>query len=598
MSRRPRTVALLTLAWAAVAAVLAGVAVVASGLVSVSAVPPHFPLTRLALQVASDRSIAVHAASYTAPADFLSDGRVALGARHYANECSKCHGAPGLGQNPVPLSMRPRPPYLPAVVGNFDDAELFWVVKNGIRFTGMPAWPAEGRDDEIWSVVAFLHRMPAMSTEDYLAMVTPPGDAPTLAYGAPGPSRPAEIPPGSGPTENHGYFVPTSGFVNADYPLSIETCAACHGLDGRGAPTLGEAPNLSIQDQDYLAASLRAFATGERRSGFMEPVAASLSDSQITGLARYFADQPARPAATGGRDLDRLALGQTIAREGVPARALPACLDCHERNEAVDAPIEVPRLSGQSEPYLERQLMAFADGGRGATEVYNPMPGEVHGLTAEEMKAVAAYFAAQPPSGPERAAAEATAPAPEPAVYGSLCVACHRPDAVGSGSGTYPNLTLQTAPYVEQALYAYRTGERANLLMDEAAHTLDDGQIRALADYLGGLEPVTPPAETSEEAVARGAEIARNGVPETSVPACLTCHGPRSTALLPLTARLHGQHARYLAQKLDDYAASDQGEGGSLINPMPGIARGLTDAQRADVAAWFAAQTPLPKDHG
>ena len=121
---------------------------------------------------------------------------------------------------------------------------------------------------------------------------------------------------------------------------------------------------------------------------------------------------------------------------------------------------------------------------------------------------------------------------------------------------------------------------------------------RILSAQTPGQNPGASASLRASTTVARGAEIARNGVPETSVPACLTCHGPRSTALLPLTARLHGQHARYLAQKLDDYAASDQGEGGSLINPMPGIARGLTDAQRADVAAWFAAQTPLPKDHG
>ena len=75
--------------------------------------------------------------------DLADPGLIRLGAGHYANTCASCHGGPGLGQSPLALTMRPSPQHLPAVVGQFTDAELFWIVREGVRFSPMPAWPAE-----------------------------------------------------------------------------------------------------------------------------------------------------------------------------------------------------------------------------------------------------------------------------------------------------------------------------------------------------------------------------------------------------------------------------------------------------------------------
>ena len=86
------------------------------GGVIVSARPPHIPAVALALHYAFERSVAAEASGIEPPDDLMAKGRVLLGAQHFANECVTCHGAPGLGQNPVAPSMRPRPQYLPAVV--------------------------------------------------------------------------------------------------------------------------------------------------------------------------------------------------------------------------------------------------------------------------------------------------------------------------------------------------------------------------------------------------------------------------------------------------------------------------------------------------
>ena len=70
----------------------------------------------------------------TPPADLSSPARVAPGVPHDANVRSCCHGGPDLGQSPIALSMRPRPQHLTAVVDQFNVAQLFAVLRDGVRF--------------------------------------------------------------------------------------------------------------------------------------------------------------------------------------------------------------------------------------------------------------------------------------------------------------------------------------------------------------------------------------------------------------------------------------------------------------------------------
>ena len=68
--------------------------------------------------------------------------------------------------------MTPPPPFLPEKVPQWQPHELFWIVRHGVKFTGMPAWPALGRTDEVWAMVAFLRRLPEMEPEAYRALAT------------------------------------------------------------------------------------------------------------------------------------------------------------------------------------------------------------------------------------------------------------------------------------------------------------------------------------------------------------------------------------------------------------------------------------------
>ena len=102
-------------------------------------------------------------------------GQVALGAVHYADGCAPCHGAPGEPRSPLMLAMTPPPPWLPRVIPTWDTEALFWIVRHGVKYSGMPAWPAQARADEVWAVVAFLRALPDLDAATYRRLVVGPG---------------------------------------------------------------------------------------------------------------------------------------------------------------------------------------------------------------------------------------------------------------------------------------------------------------------------------------------------------------------------------------------------------------------------------------
>ena len=96
---------------------------------------------------------------------------VQAGAKAFAEHgCATCHGAPGVNWAKFSEGLHPDPPDLKDVVDQLSPAQLFWVVKNGINMTGMPSFAQAGaKDDEIWSIVAFLKKLPSVSEADYKA---------------------------------------------------------------------------------------------------------------------------------------------------------------------------------------------------------------------------------------------------------------------------------------------------------------------------------------------------------------------------------------------------------------------------------------------
>jgi mono/diheme cytochrome c family protein len=96
---------------------------------------------------------------------------VQAGARAFATRgCTDCHGGPGVEWEKFSEGMHPDPPDLKDVVKERRPNELFWVIKNGINMTGMPSFgKIEVPDKEIWTIVAFLKKLPNVSEADYKA---------------------------------------------------------------------------------------------------------------------------------------------------------------------------------------------------------------------------------------------------------------------------------------------------------------------------------------------------------------------------------------------------------------------------------------------
>ena len=113
-------------------------------------------------------------ANDTPPATLNDPATIRAGARAFAERgCVNCHGGPGAQWAKFSEGLNPGPPDLKDVVGDSQPRELFWVVKNGIKMTGMPSFGTVGvPDQEIWTIVGFLKKLPTVSDADFKAWST------------------------------------------------------------------------------------------------------------------------------------------------------------------------------------------------------------------------------------------------------------------------------------------------------------------------------------------------------------------------------------------------------------------------------------------
>lgn len=109
------------------------------------------------------------------------------GSRLYQSHCAQCHGGPGVAPEPFAMGMTPVPLSLVQTAREWAVSEIYWAVKHGIKMTGMPAWEFRFNPTELWSVVAFVTCLPALSPKNYQAImiddVTPEvGGIPLSSY--------------------------------------------------------------------------------------------------------------------------------------------------------------------------------------------------------------------------------------------------------------------------------------------------------------------------------------------------------------------------------------------------------------------------------
>lgn len=141
-----------------------------SGFYSIAANEPHIRPFQWAAQTMSRRSIQRHAANVEARSlrdpDLIRRGLVI-----YQQECRTCHGAPGVESPLIGRGMNPTPTRLAVHASDWSDRELYWIIRNGIKMAGMPAFIHGLSDDDIWAATAFARRLPDLTEEEYARML-------------------------------------------------------------------------------------------------------------------------------------------------------------------------------------------------------------------------------------------------------------------------------------------------------------------------------------------------------------------------------------------------------------------------------------------
>jgi len=146
-----------------------------SGIFDVAATATDSPMMRWLLETTRENSVR-KGAERVLPAETLADDRPGRGAKAFDEMCAGCHGAPGRKPFLGAGYMNPPPPDLAKVAPERSPQELFWVIKHGLRMTGMPAWGPTHDDEQLWDLVAMIKRLPGLAPDDYRALAETPGD--------------------------------------------------------------------------------------------------------------------------------------------------------------------------------------------------------------------------------------------------------------------------------------------------------------------------------------------------------------------------------------------------------------------------------------
>lgn len=161
-------------------------------------------------------------------------------------------------------------------------------------------------------------------------------------------------------------------------------CAACHGE--RGNSRNPEWPKLAGQHPNYLAQQLRDFKSGTRKNEVMSPMAAPLSEADITDIAEFYSVQKRE---MGMADPGLVEAGERLYRGGNATTGVPACMACHGPAGAGNPAAGFPALSSQHAAYTRNQLRAYRSSERKTGQTMQAIAAK---MSESEIEAVASYI--------------------------------------------------------------------------------------------------------------------------------------------------------------------------------------------------------------
>lgn len=163
--------------------------------------------------------------------------------------------------------------------------------------------------------------------------------------------------------------------------MLAHSCTGCHG--DKGVSGTSPMPSFGGQNETYLAATLKAYRDGKRPGTVMPMIMKGYTDGQINAIAGYFSKFEWKGAAQ--------TIDATLIAKGKPIYS-KSCSDCHPRGGRESKEADYPLLAGQWLAFLN---MATTDVKTGKREVDDKFLSKIQQLSAEELEAVNAYFAAQ-----------------------------------------------------------------------------------------------------------------------------------------------------------------------------------------------------------
>ena len=337
--------------------------------------------------------------------------------------------------------------------------------------------------------------------------------------------------------------------IQAGKVVADRECKGCHGLDGKGAaPGI---PNLAGQRGRYLMASLKEYKDGVRVHAALRTIATTMSEADTRAVAAFYSSLPPIPAVKGNV-FSPYENGKAVAA---------TCANCHGADGNSTTPGS-PSLAGQQPHYFVAATQEYLTGARASA----PMDPMLRKLNKLDMESVALYYASQTPA--QRSAPPVgDAAAGEPLT--AVCGGCHGSHGVSTDSAT-PNLAGQDPQYLTQAIKAYRT-TRKHDLMRRLVAALSDKDIDNIVAFYATQK--SKPAENGQTLVK---EITDK---------CNRCHaGDKENPALAIPV-INGQDKDYLTLALRAYR--DDKRGNSMMHNM---SLPYSDSIIESIASYYASQ--------
>jgi len=238
------------------------------------------------------------------------------------------------------------------------------------------------------------------------------------------------------------------------------SCNSCHGADGNSEKA--GIPSLSGQSVKYIVKASQDYQQGLRSHPAMQKIVSFFSDTDLEKAAYFYATR--QPAPVKKKSVGDVAAGEALSE---------ACVSCHgDKGVSLD-PVKTPSLAGQDAAYLMRATQAYAKGERH----HDAMAGVARKLEPQQLKDLAAYFAAQTPR-----AVETFLPDDPAYLVSQRCSRCHGERGYSTKPGV-PRLAGQLERYGIYAMKEYQQGIRKDQFMEPMADVLSLLEIKAIAAY-------------------------------------------------------------------------------------------------------------------